>query len=115
MSARRRVLLIFGTRPEAIKLAPVVAALAAVPTLEPRLCVSGQHREMLDQMLTLFGIQPHHDLAVMQPDQDLFDLTARTLTGLRPVLDAERPAAVLVQGDTTTAIGALAPSGRASV
>lgn len=106
MSTRRRVLVIFGTRPEAIKLAPVIAALAAAPTLEPRLCVSGQHREMLDQMLTLFGIRPHHDLAVMQPDQDLFDLTARTLTGLRAVLDAERPAAVLVQGDTTTAMAA---------
>jgi UDP-N-acetylglucosamine 2-epimerase (non-hydrolysing) len=106
MSARRRVLVVFGTRPEAIKLAPVVAALADTPALEARLCVSGQHREMLDQMLTLFGIRPHHDLAVMQPDQDLFDLTARTLTGLRAVLDSERPAAVLVQGDTTTALAA---------
>src|SRR5262249_57683625 len=72
----------------------------------PGVCVTGQHREMLDQMLTLFGIAPHHDLAVMRPDQDLFDLTARTLTGLRDVLDAERPAAVLVQGDTTTAMAA---------
>lgn len=106
MRARRRVLVIFGTRPEAIKLAPVVAALAAVPTLEPRLCVSGQHREMLDQMLNLFGIRPHHDLAVMQLDQDLFDLTSRTLIGLRAVLDDERPAAVLIQGDTSTAMAA---------
>ena len=106
MSAPRPVLVIFGTRPEAIKLAPVIEALAAEPTLAPRVCVTGQHREMLDQMLTVFGIRPHHDLAVMQPDQDLFDLTARTLTGLRAVLDAERPAAVLVQGDTTTAMAA---------
>jgi len=106
MSERRRVLVILGTRPEAIKLAPVITALNAEPTLAARLCVSGQHREMLDQMLTLFDTAPHHDLAVMRPDQDLFDVSARTLTGLRDVLDAERPAAVLVQGDTTTAMAA---------
>jgi UDP-N-acetylglucosamine 2-epimerase len=106
MSGPRPILVIFGTRPEAIKLAPVIEALADTPTLTPRVCVTGQHREMLDQMLTLFGITPHHDLDVMRPDQDLFDLTARTLTGLRAVLDAERPAAVLVQGDTTTAMAA---------
>jgi UDP-N-acetylglucosamine 2-epimerase (non-hydrolysing) len=106
MSERRPVLVIFGTRPEAIKLAPVIEALAASRTLAPRVCVTGQHRQMLDQMLALFGITPHHDLAIMRPDQDLFDLTARALTSLRPVLDAERPAAVLVQGDTTTAMAA---------
>jgi UDP-N-acetylglucosamine 2-epimerase (hydrolysing) len=106
MSERRRILVIFGTRPEAIKLAPVVEALAAAPTLTPRLCVTGQHREMLDQMLTLFDIERHHDLAVMRPEQDLFDLSARTLGGLRAVLDAEQPAAVLVQGDTTTSMAA---------
>lgn len=106
MSEPRPVLVIFGTRPEAIKMAPVIDALAAEPRLTPRVCVTGQHREMLDQMLNLFGIQPHHDLAVMQPNQDLFDVTARTLVGLRAVLDAERPAAVLVQGDTTTAMAA---------
>jgi UDP-N-acetylglucosamine 2-epimerase (non-hydrolysing) len=106
MNDRHKVLVIFGTRPEAIKLAPVIAALAAVPTLEPRVCVTGQHREMLDQMLALFDIRPDHDLDVMRADQDLFDLSARTLTGLRAVLEAERPAAVLVQGDTTTAMAA---------
>src|SRR5262245_50010053 len=106
MSTRRPVLVIFGTRPEAIKLAPVVAALATAPTLTARLCVTGQHREMLDQMLALFDIQPHHDLAVMRAEQDLFDLSARTVAGLRPVLDAEQPAAVLVQGDTTTSMAA---------
>ena len=106
MSERRRVLVILGTRPEAIKLAPVITALNAEPSLAARLCVSGQHREMLDQMLTLFDTAPHHDLAVMRPDQDLFDVSARTLTGLRDVLDAEQPAAVLVQGDTTTAMAA---------
>lgn len=104
MNERRPVLVIFGTRPEAIKLAPVIAALAATPTLMPRVCVTGQHREMLDQMLTLFDIAPDHDLDIMRPDQDLFDLSARTLAGLRAVLDAERPAAVVVQGDTTTAM-----------
>lgn len=104
-----RVLVVVGTRPEAIKLAPVLTALAASATLESRLCVSGQHREMLDQMLAVFGLRPDHDLAVMQPGQDLADLTARVLLGVRGVLDAERPAAVLVQGDTTTALaGALA-------
>jgi UDP-N-acetylglucosamine 2-epimerase (hydrolysing) len=106
MSERRRVLVILGTRPEAIKLAPVITALNAEPRLAARLCVTGQHREMLDQMLTLFDTAPHHDLAVMRPDQDLFDVSARTLTGLRDVLDAEQPAAVLVQGDTTTAMTA---------
>lgn len=106
MSTRRPVLVIFGTRPEAIKLAPVVAALATAPTLTARLCVTGQHREMLDQMLALFDIEPHHDLAVMRAEQDLFDLSARTVAGLRPVLDAEQPAAVLVQGDTTTSMAA---------
>jgi UDP-N-acetylglucosamine 2-epimerase len=102
----RRVLVIFGTRPEAIKLAPVIEALAAVRTLAPRVCVTGQHREMLAQMLALFRIVPDHDLALMQPGQDLADLTARAVTGLCRVLDAERPAAVLVQGDTTTALAA---------
>ena len=106
MSARRPVLVIFGTRPEAVKLAPVIEALAASPSLQPRVCVTGQHRQMLEPMLALFGIVPHHDLAVMQPGQDLYDLSARALTGLRAVLEAEHPAAVLVQGDTTTAMTA---------
>jgi UDP-N-acetylglucosamine 2-epimerase (non-hydrolysing) len=104
--SERRVLVIFGTRPEAIKLAPVIRAIDAEPSLAARVCVTGQHREMLDQMLNLFGIRPDHDLAVMRPNQDLFDVTARTLSGLRGVLDVERPAAVLIQGDTTTAMTA---------
>lgn len=106
MSARRPLLVVLGTRPEAIKLAPVIAALRASPALAPRVCVSGQHREMLDQMLRVFAIVPDHDLAVMRPAQDLSDVTARVLLGLRAVLAAERPAAVLVQGDTTTAMAA---------
>lgn len=103
---QRKVMVVFGTRPEAIKLAPVVRALESSRSLRPCVCVTGQHREMLDQMLTFFGIRPDHDLAVMQPNQDLFDLTARLLPGMRTVLDAERPDAIVVQGDTTTTFAA---------
>jgi len=103
---RRPALPVFGTRPEAIKLAPVIAALSASPTLTPRVCVTGQHREMPDQMLALFGVVPDHDLAIMQPDQELFDITARVLLRLRAVLDAEHPAAMVFQADTTTAVTA---------
>lgn len=106
---RGRVLVLLGTRPEAIKLAPVLAALRASATLTPRLCASGQHREMLDPILAVFGLRPDHDLAVMHPAQELSALTARVLLGVRAVLATERPAALLVQGDTTTALaGALA-------
>jgi UDP-N-acetylglucosamine 2-epimerase len=104
--ARRKVMVIFGTRPEVIKLAPVVAALGRSHSVQPCICVTGQHREMLDQMLAFFELRPDHDLAVMQPNQDLFGLTARLLQGLGPVLAAERPDAILVQGDTTTAFAA---------
>ncbi len=104
-----RVLSIFGTRPEAIKLAPVVKALDADPAFESRVCVTAQHRQMLDQVLNLFDITPHHDLNIMAPGQDLFDVTSRALLGLRDVLRSERPDIVLVQGDTTTCLaGALA-------
>ncbi|MGH8497165.1 MAG: non-hydrolyzing UDP-N-acetylglucosamine 2-epimerase [Gammaproteobacteria bacterium] len=97
-----RVLSVFGTRPEAIKMAPVVLRLAETAGIESRVCVTGQHRQMLDQVLTLFGIEPHHDLKIMSDAQDLYELTARSLLGLRGVLAGERPALVLVQGDTTT-------------
>ena len=103
---RRKVMVIFGTRPEAIKLAPVVEALGRSPALLPCVCVTGQHREMLDQMLGFFGIRPDYDLAVMQANQDLFGLTARLLQGLQPVLASDPPDAILVQGDTTTAFAA---------
>lgn len=99
-----RVLSVFGTRPEAIKMAPVVRLLAADPRFDGRVCVTAQHRDMLDQVLRLFKIQPDHDLDLMQPGQHLHDLTARVLTGLRPVLEAERPDVVLVHGDTTTTL-----------
>lgn len=98
----RRVLSVFGTRPEAIKMAPVVKRLAAEPGLESRVCVTAQHREMLDSVLRLFAIEPDHDLGLMRPGQDLFDVTSRALLGLRDVLREERPELVLVHGDTTT-------------
>lgn len=104
--ARPRILSVFGTRPEAIKMAPVVARLTASPEIESIVCVTAQHRQMLDQVLTLFDIQPDFDLDLMRPDQPLPDLTAAILTGLDPVLREVRPDWVLVQGDTTTAMAA---------
>ncbi len=105
MTARPvRVLTVFGTRPEAIKMAPLVRALDADPRFEGRVCVTAQHRDMLDQVLELFELQPHHDLDLMRPGQSLHGLTARIITGLEPVLAAEAPDVVLVHGDTTTTL-----------
>jgi UDP-N-acetylglucosamine 2-epimerase (non-hydrolysing) len=101
-----RVLLVFGTRPEAIKMAPVLWALRSMPGVSPRVCVTAQHRQMLDQVLGLFDIVPDHDLDLMQPGQDLTAITARVLSGLRDVLRAESPDVVLVHGDTTTTLAA---------
>jgi len=106
MGGRKRILTVFGTRPEAIKLFPLVHALAADPRFESRVCVSAQHRAMLDQVLTVVGVAPDHDLDVMQPDQSLDALTAALLTGLGMVMDQERPDWVVVQGDTATAMAA---------
>jgi len=97
-----RVLSIFGTRPEAIKMAPVVRILAHTPGVESLVCVTAQHRQMLDQVLRLFQIVPDVDLNLMQPDQSLAELTAAIFTHLDPVLERLRPDWVLVQGDTTT-------------
>ena len=112
---RAPVLCVVGTRPEAVKLAPVIAALDAHPTLRPRVLFTGQHRELLAQGAAVFGIRPDHDLQVMRPGQSLAGLTARLMEGLDAALDLELgapggpPVAVLVQGDTTTALcGALA-------
>ena len=106
---KSRVLTIFGTRPEAIKLFPLVHALQADARFDCRVCVSGQHRGMLDQVLEVSGITPDHDLDLMQPDQTLDALTARLLTGLGKVMDEEQPDWVVVQGDTATAMaGAMA-------
>lgn len=99
-----RTLCVFGTRPEAIKMAPLVLALDADPRFESKVCVTGQHRQMLDQVLNLFGIQPDIDLAVMRPGQDLTDITAAILDGMRRVLREQRPDVVLVHGDTTTTL-----------
>ena len=103
MAERRlRVLSVFGTRPEAIKMAPVVLHLRRPPGIDSRVCVTGQHREMLDQVLALFDLQPDYDLDLMQPDQSLAELTAAVFTGLDPVLEQVQPDWILVQGDTTT-------------
>lgn len=100
-----KVLFIFGTRPEAIKMAPVIKALKNHQScVTPVVCVTAQHRQMLDQVLELFAIKPDYDLAVMKPDQSLVELTAHILTDLTSVLVKERPDWVLVQGDTTTAM-----------
>lgn len=103
---RRRVMCVFGTRPEAIKMAPVVAALRERPEVDLSVCVTAQHRGMLDQVLDLFGIVPDHDLDLMRPGQALAELTAAVLTGLSEVIARERPDRVLVHGDTTTAMAA---------
>ncbi|WP_206242040.1 non-hydrolyzing UDP-N-acetylglucosamine 2-epimerase [Novosphingobium terrae] len=104
-----KILLIFGTRPEAIKLFPVVAALKADPRFDVKVCVSAQHRGMLDQVLAIAGITPDHDLDLMRPNQTLDSLTAALIVELGKVMDAEQPARVIVQGDTATAMaGALA-------
>ena len=103
------ILVIFGTRPEAIKLFPVVQALQATPGLRVRTCVTAQHRGLLDQVLAIAGLTPDIDLDLMEPGQSLDRLTARLLVGLGKVMDDERPDRVLVQGDTATAmVGALA-------
>lgn len=106
---RAPILIIFGTRPEAIKLFPVVRALRDSGAVPVRVCVTAQHRGMLDQVLDIAGLVPDHDLDLMEPGQSLDRLTARLLTGLGEVMDSERPAMVVVQGDTATAMaGALA-------
>ncbi len=106
---RPRVLVIFGTRPEAIKLVPVIDALRARPEIELLCCVTGQHRELLHQVLEMAGIVPDIDLGLMQPGQSLDVLTSRLLLSLGEVMDTHRPARVVVQGDTATAmVGALA-------
>ena len=104
-----KVLSIFGTRPEAIKMAPVVKALEANPNIQSLVCVTAQHREMLDQVLSLFEITPDYDLDIMTEGQTLYDVTDKALMGLKEVLEKAQPDLVLVHGDTTTTFaGALA-------
>ena len=103
----RKVLLVFGTRPEAIKMAPLVMELQKQKErIETVVCVTGQHREMLDQVLKIFDIKPDYDLNIMKQGQDLYDVTARVLTGMRDVLKEVKPDVVLVHGDTTTSTAA---------
>ena len=98
----KRVLLVFGTRPEAIKMAPLIKALENELTIESKVCVTAQHREMLDQVLEMFDIKPDYDLNIMKPGQDLYDITANVLLGMKSVLAEFEPDIVLVHGDTTT-------------
>jgi UDP-N-acetylglucosamine 2-epimerase (non-hydrolysing) len=106
---RQKVIVVFGTRPEAIKMFPVVHALRAMPGIEARVCVTAQHRALLDQVLDLAGIVPDIDLDIMLPDQTLDSLTARLITALGAAFDAEKPDRVLVHGDTlTTMVASLA-------
>lgn len=103
----KKILLVFGTRPEAIKMAPLVKAFQKdTEHFETRVCVTAQHRQMLDQVLEVFGITPDYDLNIMAPNQDLYDITSKVLMGLREVLKDFRPDTVLVHGDTTTSMAA---------
>ena len=103
----KKVMLVFGTRPEAIKMCPLVNELKSRPGgFETVVCVTGQHREMLDQVLRVFGVVPDHDLAIMKPGQTLFDITCDVLLKFKAVLEGEKPDVVLVHGDTTTSFAA---------
>lgn len=102
----KKLMVVFGTRPEAIKMCPLVRELRTRKELQTIVCVTGQHRQMLDQVLHAFGVVPEYDLSVMQPQQTLFDVTSRILEKVRAVLDTEKPDVVLVHGDTTTTFAA---------
>ena len=102
----KKILLVFGTRPEAVKMCPLVQELRARREIKSVVCVTGQHREMLDQILATFSVVPDYDLSVMKDSQTLFDVTTGVLEGLKGVLEAEKPDIVLVQGDTTPAFAA---------
>lgn len=105
--SKKKVMLVFGTRPEAIKMCPLVNELKArTDEFETVVTVTGQHREMLDQVLRVFGVTPDHDLAIMKPGQTLFDVTCDVLLKLKAVLEDEKPDVVLVHGDTTTSFAA---------
>lgn len=101
-----KVMTVFGTRPDAVKMAPLVKELGRYPQIEPVVCVTAQHRQMLDQVLDIFHITPHHDLNIMQDRQTLEQITVRALEGLGDVLGKEKPQIILVQGDTSTCFAA---------
>ena len=102
-----KILLVFGTRPEAIKMCPLVLELKKRKGVQVVVCVTGQHREQLDQVLDVFGVIPDYDLNIMKERQTLFDITVNVMTGMDRVLFKEKPDAVLVHGDTTTAFSAM--------
>src|SRR5690242_15789522 len=104
MQRKMKVAVIFGTRPEAIKLAPVILALKRDADFDCRVCVTGQHRQMLDQVLDVFGIKPEFDLNLMLPNQSLAGLTARGIEAVDQYLANDKPDLILVQGDTTTTL-----------
>src|SRR5258705_3072777 len=101
-----KILVVFGTRPEAIKLFPVIYALRKDAGFDVKVCVTAQHRQMLDQVLEVVAIRPDYDLDLMQPNQSLTDVTARIIGGVGKVIDACKPDRIIVQGDTTTAMAA---------
>jgi UDP-N-acetylglucosamine 2-epimerase (non-hydrolysing) len=102
----KKIIFVFGTRPEAIKLAPVVKAFRQSNNFETKVCVTAQHREMLDQVLEFFGLTPDYDLNLMKPNQNLYNLTGEIINGLKPVLEQFKPDFVFVHGDTTTTMSA---------
>lgn len=102
----RKILFVFGTRPEAIKMAPLIKTLSKCESIGSRICITGQHRQMLDQVLELFEIKPDYDLNLMKPNQDLYDITNNVLLGLRSVLRDYMPESIIVHGDTTTTFAA---------
>lgn len=104
LPSRQKLLIVFGTRPEALKCFPVARAALAHPGFITEICITAQHREMVDQVVELTGLPVHHDLNIMQPGQSLFDVTSRVLLGMAEVLDKAKPDIVMVQGDTTTAM-----------
>ena len=103
---KKKNLIIFGTRPEAIKMAPLVNKFLQDKRFETKVCVTGQHREMLDQVLSFFGIVPDYDLSLMKPNQNLYNLTGEVISGLKPILESFKPDFVYVHGDTTTTMAA---------
>ena len=98
----KKIMLVFGTRPEAIKMCPLVNELKSRKSIETIVCVTGQHRQMLDQVLDAFSVTPDYDLSIMKDKQTLFDVTVNILERIKPVLEKERPDVVLVHGDTST-------------
>ena len=102
----KKIMFVFGTRPEAIKMAPVIRAFKDQNIFDTKVCVTAQHREMLDQVLKIFDIKPDYDLNIMQPGQDLFDITSSVLIGMKGIFNEFMPDIVLVHGDTTTSSAA---------